>query len=198
MAWAWEQKVGTTSKLVLLAFADHANPDGMCYPSGRHIADKTELHIDTVREHVNQMCAAGLLEKVSRLRRADGSQGPWIMRVCVNRVVDNPSGVEDPTGSPVGSRTLGEGGTEPSTSGVEDPRRNHHEPSRTVRAKPDYRNTSDARTKRGSISEVRDYDMPTPDADEIAQQWGIEHDHSGQIPDRIAERIRRRQLECAE
>jgi DNA-binding MarR family transcriptional regulator len=57
--WAWNQSTTTTEKLVLLALADHAWPDGThAYPSVGRLARMTGLTERSVRRAI-----AGLIEK---------------------------------------------------------------------------------------------------------------------------------------
>lgn len=69
-----EQSVGGTTKLVLLALADHAHDDGECWPGKRHLLIKTGLKDEaTLRRHFRKLEDAGLLLTEKR-SRDDGSQ----------------------------------------------------------------------------------------------------------------------------
>ena len=49
ITWAWKQQVGPREKLLLICLADAANDeDWQCWPSQRHIAEKTGYSIATV------------------------------------------------------------------------------------------------------------------------------------------------------
>lgn len=74
MAWAWMQDAGTPgSKLVLMALADHANDDGVCWPGQATIARKAEMSTRAVRDNLERLVARGLVQ-VEERRRQDGSK----------------------------------------------------------------------------------------------------------------------------
>ena len=72
MGAVWELKLGKFQKLVLLAHADHANDEGICYPSIGRIAWKTELDPRTVKRINRGLRERGLLEP---LRNQKGGRG---------------------------------------------------------------------------------------------------------------------------
>ena len=75
--WAWEQACpNPTSKLVLMALADHANADGECWPSMKRIAALTGISPRQVSTHITQLCDLGYVEKADR-RRRDGQYRGW-------------------------------------------------------------------------------------------------------------------------
>lgn len=57
-----------THKLVLLAFADHVNREGRCWPSMRRIAWKTGLSRRQTRRIVQDLITSGALEVISESR----------------------------------------------------------------------------------------------------------------------------------
>jgi DNA-binding MarR family transcriptional regulator len=59
--WAWEQRVSPTQKLVLLAFAGHANEVFDCWPSEARLGELTGLPVRTVRRAVHELEAKGLI-----------------------------------------------------------------------------------------------------------------------------------------
>lgn len=73
MAWAWQQDVSPTDKLVLLALADHADSQGVCWPGLMGIAQKCHLDKRSVQRHVQQLSTSGFILRQSRYRD-DGSQ----------------------------------------------------------------------------------------------------------------------------
>lgn len=76
--WAWGKDVSTpTQKLVLIALADHANSDGECYPSFDTVATLAGCSPRTARRHVDELVVAGLVQKVGRRRRTDGTLSTW-------------------------------------------------------------------------------------------------------------------------
>ncbi len=72
MSAVWELNLPQNQKLVLLAFADHADDDGVCYPSVGRIAWKTGISERQVQRIVKKLRAAGL---VVLLRNAQGGRG---------------------------------------------------------------------------------------------------------------------------
>lgn len=51
-------------KLVALVLADHANDDGLCWPSYARIAERTGVDKRTVQRHVKTLTGMGVLTKV--------------------------------------------------------------------------------------------------------------------------------------
>jgi DNA-binding transcriptional ArsR family regulator len=69
---ALDARVGAAArKLTLIALADRAGDDGVCWPSVAKIAHDTELSESTVRRALRELCELGLIE-VQR-RRVDGA-----------------------------------------------------------------------------------------------------------------------------
>ncbi|QXZ16080.1 helix-turn-helix domain-containing protein [Pseudomonas sp. AO-1] len=72
MVKALETKVGNPlRKLVLIKLADNASDTGECWPSYQHIADQCEIDRSTVRKHIKQLEAQGLL----RIENREGPKG---------------------------------------------------------------------------------------------------------------------------
>jgi len=63
--WAWLQDVSPAKKLVLLALADRADENHVCYPSNQRICSDTGLHRETVFKAIDELEKDGLLS-VSR------------------------------------------------------------------------------------------------------------------------------------
>lgn len=77
LKWAWSQNCpNPTAKLVLLAFADHANADGECYPTMARVAELAGVAARTVHDHVKALEDAGLLQRTGR-RKAGGQFRGW-------------------------------------------------------------------------------------------------------------------------
>ncbi len=83
MSWAWEQDVPMSSKGVLLALADHADNDGICWPGVRSVAEKCRMSPSTVRYHLRILRRSGLLFAEER-KREDGSFTSNIYHLPVN------------------------------------------------------------------------------------------------------------------
>lgn len=72
MVKAMKTRVGSPlRKLVLIKLADNSNDQGECWPSYQHIADQCEIDRSTVRKHIKQLQAQGLL----RIENRDGPKG---------------------------------------------------------------------------------------------------------------------------
>jgi len=91
MTLAFRARVGNPlTKLILLKLADHANDDGICWPTVRRIAEDAECNERTVRHHIRRLEALGLL--VER-RQQDGVNLPSVYRLRLEGV-----GAERPQG----------------------------------------------------------------------------------------------------
>ena len=73
LAWAWVQDIPATTKMVLMALADHADDDGVCWPGIKGVSEKCGLNPRSVRRHISRLCHMGLIESVPRYR-SDGSR----------------------------------------------------------------------------------------------------------------------------
>lgn len=101
--WAWEQVPSNRpAKLVLVALADRADEEGVCWPSRRWLAQKcAPMSIDAVQRALAQLADDRLIVKEERLRRDDGTLGPWRIRLPVGQMAETPSGRKPPV-DPVG------------------------------------------------------------------------------------------------
>lgn len=62
MSKVWDSQLGShTEKLVLLALADNANDEGLCWPSRKTIARKCDLSETAVRSQIKEFESAGLI-----------------------------------------------------------------------------------------------------------------------------------------
>ncbi len=73
MTWAWAQPCPPTSKAVLLALADHADDEGVCWPGRKGLAEKLRIHDRNITRHLSKLERMGLIRSEERLR-ADGSR----------------------------------------------------------------------------------------------------------------------------
>lgn len=72
MVKAMKTKVGNPlRKLVLIKLADNASDQGECWPSYQHVAEQCEIDRSTVRKHIKQLEAQGLL----RIENREGPKG---------------------------------------------------------------------------------------------------------------------------
>jgi DNA-binding transcriptional ArsR family regulator len=91
MAWAWRQQVGNpTRKTILLALADHADQDGICWPGHEGIAEKCEVSRRTVIRQIEQLARDGLVS-VERRRGQFGRQASnrYRLRVTESHPADS-------------------------------------------------------------------------------------------------------------
>lgn len=68
--WAWRQPLKQGPKLVLLALADYANDDGVCWPGVDALVEKTSMSRSAVIEAIKALTEAGL---VAVEKRADAN-----------------------------------------------------------------------------------------------------------------------------
>jgi hypothetical protein len=71
--WAFEQNLKPAQKMVLVALADHASDDGLCWPGIKTIAKKASMSESSIRRQLDQLIDAGFLHKEIRIRE-NGSQ----------------------------------------------------------------------------------------------------------------------------
>lgn len=85
MGWAWKQETKSSGeRLVLLALADHAGEDGECWPHSGKIAEKCGLDPKTVQRHITALHERGLVTKVHRRKRSNGTLAGWLYRLECN------------------------------------------------------------------------------------------------------------------
>jgi hypothetical protein len=95
LTWAWEQELTNPSeKLVLLAIADHANDDGMCWPSMSHVAERCLLSTRQIQRITEQLVHYGLVTR-ERRKRPDGTLGTYTYTLNIHRTP-----MSGPTGHP--------------------------------------------------------------------------------------------------
>ncbi len=73
MNWAWHQDLTPTPKLILMALADAADDQGVCWPSVPTVAAKCRVSDRTVRRVMRTLTACGLMISDQRYRK-DGSR----------------------------------------------------------------------------------------------------------------------------
>lgn len=62
MTAVWNLDLDSTEKLIMLAFADHANDEGVCYPSSELIAHKSGVSVRHAKRVVKSLIERGLLQ----------------------------------------------------------------------------------------------------------------------------------------
>ena len=104
------------ARLVHLVLADHANDDGLCWPSQQRIAKRAGCSVEHVRTTVKQLVKDGFVEIIKSSTR-EGEPHHYKM------LVPKSSGVPKSVGE--GPQVDGPTSPNPSPS-------NHQEPSRTI------------------------------------------------------------------
>jgi len=66
MAWAWEQELPEGEKLLLMAIADHADDEGVCWPGQEGLARKIGRTDRTVRTRLKHLEALKLIAREPR------------------------------------------------------------------------------------------------------------------------------------
>ena len=126
MAWAWTVDIDASSKLVLLALADHANDeDHECWPSLMHLTRKCSFKDkSTTLRHLNHLEDEGLIR---RKRGNSNTSTRYILpTVQVSVGANSPQGLTAPR---VGAHSpWGVGANSPSNHQEEEPSINHHSP----------------------------------------------------------------------
>lgn len=107
--WALGQKVGKSSaKFVLVAMADCVNGEGdamTCWPSYRHLTDRTGQDVKTVESGLRRLREAGFIVDTGKRRGSTGRVVVYLLKTPVNGAVislDKPddSGDETPANTP--------------------------------------------------------------------------------------------------
>lgn len=89
MSFVWERTdLSQHEKLVFLALADHANDDGLCWPSLERIAVKACCSVDGASRTIERFAKEGWLKKQRRARATT------LYRIDVHRLTMNRPGVE--------------------------------------------------------------------------------------------------------
>jgi hypothetical protein len=94
MTWAWAQDLAPTTKIVLLALADFADDEGICWPSLKRIGEKCTMRQRTVQYHCKMLREVGLLA-VNPRRRGDGASTSNEYHLPVQDMVILPNLVEN-------------------------------------------------------------------------------------------------------
>ena len=136
MSQVWEDaRIQSQAELlVLLALADHARDDGLCWPSIRTIAAKARIEERSAQRILRRLIEKGLVELVSKGGCIDGQNVPNRYKVKGDDF-RSPHGLteshpEETVGQGVGGDRQSPRGDPESTDGVTLGQGNHHiEPS---------------------------------------------------------------------
>jgi hypothetical protein len=137
MSQVWEDtRIGSQAELlVLLALADHARDDGLCWPSMRSIAGKARIEERSAQRIIRRLIEKGFVELVSKGGCIDGQNTPNRYRVTGGDRRSPHGPAESHSGVTVGQGVRGDResprGDSDDADGVTQGRTNHHiEPSR--------------------------------------------------------------------
>jgi DNA-binding transcriptional MocR family regulator len=73
MTWANAQRTGCPArKALLVAIANYADRDGVCWPSQKRLAHDSEQSLSSVERHMKSLEASGLITRREKARRGDG------------------------------------------------------------------------------------------------------------------------------
>ena len=90
MNWAWGQPLTPTSKLILMALADAADDEGLCWPGIKTLAGKCSVSGRTVQRTIKTFVNQGILI-VEERRRPDGRQTSNSYLLALKQYPDNLS-----------------------------------------------------------------------------------------------------------
>lgn len=173
-AWALKQRAGSANKLTLVALANYADPNGVCWPTQETLARDTEQSVDTIQRRIKKLVALGLV----RVERRAARRGQWAGRKYFLNMV-GPETTEPQSAarsSPEGCATTAAGGAAMSTPTTPQPGRGPYR--KAVRPKPSTEPPIEP--SRSSIS---------PEAAE--RLWAFEGRQEGMeiVQNRIAQRL---------
>lgn len=131
MNWALEVQTGhALAKLILLAIANYADADGMCWPSNGRLSTDTEMSVPTVKRRIVELEALGVLttfrcwmdENGVRNRNGLGRETSREIRLHMHRVINATSSSEEEENirggdQPESPPNSAEGGTQPESHG---------------------------------------------------------------------------------
>ncbi len=100
-SWVWRNADAKGNDLlVLLALADIADDEGVCWPSLEHLAGKTRLHEQTVRSRLQALRAVGALDWEER----PGTSNRYRINMSTPTKSTTPTKSASPTNSFIGDR----------------------------------------------------------------------------------------------
>lgn len=159
MAKAMSIKVGNPlRKLVLIKLADNASDQGECWPSYQHIADQCEISKRSVMEHINALCAAGLVTKEHRKGGPKGNSSN-VYHLTLGGAGDSPP--------PSAARSLPSAGDSLPPSAGAAPRTSHsfepvNEPTHTPRVPSRSKVAHDPSAHPSELSQQSKKQVPFP------------------------------------
>lgn len=101
MQWAWNVPLSSNLKLILMALADNADDEGICWPRVNTIAKKCSVAPRTVQRAIKTLQSLDLLGKSPRFDKESGRQtsNVYQLRITTPHVNKSPP---PPKGGPAG------------------------------------------------------------------------------------------------
>lgn len=92
ISWAFRQNVKPAAKkFVLIALADNADQYGICFPSYKHVQEKTGLSRRAVIDNCKSLIADGLIQKATRERWNNSStSNAYLLPISNESLVNHP------------------------------------------------------------------------------------------------------------
>jgi Helix-turn-helix domain len=108
--WAMQQKVGNAGrKLLLLALANYADENGVCWPSQGRLSTDTEASLDTIQRQTKKLVADGFVS-IARPPKRRGQWQTFIYRLNMPAQSAKPqNAARPPEGSAAAPPPLQEG-----------------------------------------------------------------------------------------
>lgn len=199
LAWAFEQPVDATAKLVLLALADHASEDGDCWVGMRTLEAKTSLKERAIQLACRRLEASGLIHRSARFQGERQTTNLWAVRF--REPATTPPALHAPSpGLPPASRALPPAPDAPPGAHQMHPKNHPEEPSREPTLPPTPPKGGAARRKFDST----EFDHLVPLDWHVAEfldawhEWALERrDRGKRLTPRAAEGHIRQLLEGA-
>lgn len=105
MSQVWEDEgIGPTDRLILLSLADHANDEGVCYPSVARLVRRTGLSERAVQTAIRRLEEAGRL----KIERGSGPKGCNVFTVCTPAADAPPQQMHPAADAPTPRSSCGE------------------------------------------------------------------------------------------
>lgn len=118
--WAWEQKLSSSEKLVLLCLADcHNGDNGRCDPSAKYIAEQTGLNIKTIPSALKSLLRSELIT----IKNRPGKSPQFLLNLTQNWVTPK-TGVHQKRVTPKTDITSPDIGETPTPKTGDEPKRN--------------------------------------------------------------------------
>jgi len=82
LAWAWQQDLPITPKLILVSIADRANEDGICWPSIDDFRKRTGKTSRTVNKCIAELIDGELIQRRERFSPNGGQlSNLWLLPI---------------------------------------------------------------------------------------------------------------------